>query len=118
MSTSAVTLTKIAPGSSIDQKTIEYFFNLTVGAGSYTTNGIPISFAGLVHAPGAPIEVRMQSQGVPPTEYTYQYNPTSSPSQTAGLLKISTGGTEISATTTPSGVTGDTILCIAKFLRG
>jgi hypothetical protein len=118
MSTSAVTVTPIAPTSSIDQKTIDYYFNLAVGAGAYTTNGIPVSFAGFVAAPGAPIEVRMQSQGVPPTEYTYLYNPTSSPSQTAGLLKISTAGVEIAATTTPAGVTGDTILCIAKFRRG
>jgi hypothetical protein len=80
MALSAITLTPYSVGSAIDQKTIEYIFLATVGAGNYQLGGIPLNFAGYVSAPGAsafsyPLEVRIQSQANPPSTATYKYNP-------------------------------------------
>jgi hypothetical protein len=77
MATSIVTVTGFGPdnNASIDSRTIDYFFQLGVGAGSYVTGGLPLSFSGLVHAPGLPLEARIFSFQSPNTGYTYRYNP-------------------------------------------
>ncbi len=197
MSLSTVTLTPYSVASSIDQKTIDYYFTLAVGSGNYQLGGIPMSFAGFVAAPGAPIDVRIKSIASPVSGKTYQYSPNGqnqatitnlaltsnvvtitaenlfkagdqvtlsglttstflngqtvtvistglsgtqfefnfthgnvssgaetgtaskgSAGQTYGALQVFAGATEQSAGATPASITGDTILCIAKFRRG
>ena len=116
---SAVTLTKLSPPlSSIDQSTIDYYFTAAVAAGTYTTGGLPFSFGGLVHAPGAPLAVRSFSFTSPLSGFNYAYNPGSPATQTSGKLVISQAGSEIAAGATPAGVVADVIRMIATFVRG
>jgi hypothetical protein len=80
MPLSVISLASYSVGSVIDQKTISYIFQLSVGAGNYQLGGIPLDFAGLVQAPGAsalsyPIDVSFKSVSSPPTVYTYKFNP-------------------------------------------
>lgn len=80
MALSVVTPSAYSVASSIDQKTISYFFQLAVGSGTYQLGGIPLDFAGLVAAPEAsslsyPIDVALKSVSSPPTTYTYKFSP-------------------------------------------
>lgn len=115
---SLVTVTRLSPpASSIDQKTIDYYFNIAVAAGTYTTGGLAMSLSGLVHAPGIPLEARIFSFASPNSGYTYAYNPDAD-DQNGGLLQAFLGGVEVAAGATPAAVTGDTIRAIIKFRRG
>ena len=121
----SVTLTPYSVGSSIDQKTIDYYFSLVVNAGTYATPGIPVSFSGLVAAPGSPLEIRIFSVADPGVAglFVYHYAPDAD-DQNGGTFQIFTGAaaqaalTELSNGAVPAGVTGDTIRMIAKFRRG
>lgn len=80
MANSAISLAAYGTGSTFDRNTITYFFQLTLGSGSYQLGGIPLDFAGLVQAPNVsalsyPIDVSFKSVSSPPSAYTYKFNP-------------------------------------------
>ena len=79
MATSKITVSQYTGGPnngvSIDQSTATYFLKLAVAAGDYQPGGIPFSFGSSVIAPGAPVQVSIQSVAVPALGYTYKYNP-------------------------------------------
>lgn len=80
MPNSVVSLAAYSVASVIDQKTISYFFQMSIAAGNYQLGGIPLNFNGQVQAPGAsalayPIDVAFRSVSTPPSTYTYKFNP-------------------------------------------
>jgi hypothetical protein len=80
MALSAISLAAYATASTFDRNTITYFFQLTLGSGTYQLGGIPLDFAGLVQAPNAsalsyPIDVSFKSVSTPPSTFSYKFNP-------------------------------------------
>lgn len=105
---------------------VELFFQITA-SGNYTTGGDTLDLATITGADGLstppsttqlPIQVVITGQA----GYVYQYVPGSSNAN--GKVKVlqsaSSGNplAEISAAAYPAGVTGDTIIAHATFLRG
>ena len=93
---------------------------LVVGASplTYTTGGLAVSFnAELIKSQSAPLMciVNGQANQAAQTQYDYTFTPGSN--NTNGILKIFTGGVELTGgAAIPSGVSADTIQFYAIFL--
>lgn len=111
---SAITVA-VRRDNSIDRNTVEYFVQLTVGAGTYTTGGLAFDLRPYVQAPGVPFEADIYSYANPNSGYFYTFAPGTDNSN--GLLQIWNAGSEIAAGATPAGVTGDTIYATFRFSR-
>lgn len=94
---------------------------IAIGAssGTYPTGGFTLNLAlDLIKAQAAPYYIHIIGQAAQSgqTQYDYTYVPGTNISN--GVLKIFTGGAELSASTTPTGVTGDVIYFYALFQFG
>lgn len=133
MSTSVVTVTP--DFTSVDQKTIDLYGTIAVGAGDYVAGGLSCNFASMVVASGAPIKVdfySVKNNGAaqsPPVDafgpaslYDYHYVPGENPGDGVFQVFVQAAAAgdakaELAATTTPAGVTGDAIAFKATWLR-
>lgn len=125
MALSVVSLAAYSVGSSIDQKTISYFFQASVAAGNYQLGGIPLNFAGNVFAPGAsassyPIEVSFRSLSTPPSVYTYKFNPLGN--QVSNITNLALTSNVVTITANNTLATGSIVyltgLTTSTFLNG
>lgn len=117
------------PGIDNGQFVIYGFFSLAV-TGNYATGGDPMSFAGvtdLLKSGYAPLNVSIQSQSPSGgSGFMYGYRPGGVgilATLANGKFQVFTGAaaqsafTELNAGAYPAGVTGDTIICEAAFVR-
>lgn len=85
-----------------------HFGTITISAGNYVTNGIPVSLAGVLY--GAPPNPFWGYLDSPTSGYSYAFDPTN---QSVRVYQCAGSGnpmTELTAgSATPAGVTGDTI---------
>ncbi len=125
----AVTTAALIPGyTSIDQKTIDLWFQLTIGAGVYETGGIPAGFAALANSltvdenaflfADVVSELAVPSTG---TSYKYKYIPGPDYLQIFAVVTSSgaiTSTTELgSSVVIPAGVLADTIVARTTYNR-
>lgn len=125
----AITTAALIPGyTSIDQKTISLWFQLTVGAGVYETGGIPAGFAALANSltvdENAFLEANVVSELATPstgTSYKYRYIPAQDYLQ---IFAVITSGGAITSTTElgssvviPAGVLNDVIVAKSTYNR-
>lgn len=122
----AVTTAALVSGyTSIDQKTIDLIFQLTVGAGVYETGGIP---AGIVALAGSLtvttsdfLQATIQSELPTPSSgnsYVYRYVPATDYLQIYAWS--STAGTIVelsSSAVIPAGVLTDVVTAVVKYNR-
>lgn len=125
----AITTAALIPGyTSIDQKTITLWFQLTVGAGVYTPGGIPSGFAALANSltvdENAFLFADVVSELVTPftgTSYKYKYVPTTDYLQIFAVVTASgvvTSTTELGASAIiPAAVIADTIVAKTVYNR-
>jgi hypothetical protein len=85
--------------------------------GTYPSNGFTLSLSDpLIKAQRAPKKVHVYSHAKQNGQTQYDYTYVTGTDNTNGKLKIFTGGAELAAAATPSGVSGDTIAFEALFL--
>lgn len=124
-----ITTAALVPGyTSIDQKTITEYFQLTVGSGVYTVGGIPAGFAALANSltvdENAFLFADVVSELATPatgTSYRYKYVPAPDYLQ---IFQVTTANGVVTATTElgasaiiPAGVLTDTIVAKVTYNR-
>jgi hypothetical protein len=124
----AVVTAKINPfPSGVDntQRHIVLFGTLSIGAGTYVTGGLPVSFINpATDSSAGPLWVEIASTQGSTNAYSYQttgFSPPLSPplAGNTGTLHIFVAGTELTnGATVPAGATSDILAFRAEFNKG